>query len=154
VQKARTVRICSLNRRNPGLEGSTMSRHLIAPVLVALLAAIANQPSRTLAHGIQPGHWVVTTADRAPVQASKDILFVLGKDTELRAERVNGDWIAVTVLQGGKKTRGWVQAKHLAVLAEKSRRSEPAQSALGSIPPEERFIAFSLGVARKKLESA
>ncbi len=124
----------------------------ICILIAALVGALANGSPDVFGDEIQPGDWVVTTAARTPVKAKRDVLFVLGKQTELRAENVNGDWIAVTVMQGKRRIRGWVQAKHLTRIARNCQDDDCPQNVLASLRPEEKYIAFSLVVAQKRHE--
>jgi tetratricopeptide (TPR) repeat protein len=48
------------------------------------------------------------------VKVEDKVLAVLSEGTTLVAKRVEGDWISVTIEEGGKKVNGWVYAKHVA----------------------------------------
>ncbi len=62
---------------------------------------------------IVPGRNIITTC-RTPIKVEDRVLLTLRKGTVLRAGRLEGDWISVTVRQGEKKIKGWAYAKHIA----------------------------------------
>jgi len=65
------------------------------------------------ASDIQPGDWLVTTSDNTPLMADRDTVLSLAKGTKLRADRTQGDMVAVTVTQDGKQITGWVHEQYL-----------------------------------------
>ena len=65
------------------------------------------------ASDIQPGDWLATTSENTPLMAERDALLFLANDTKLRADRIDGDLVAVTVMQGGKQITGWVHQQYL-----------------------------------------
>ncbi|MBM4095019.1 MAG: tetratricopeptide repeat protein, partial [Planctomycetes bacterium] len=62
---------------------------------------------------IQLGDKIVTAHAATPVKSGETTLSTLGQGVELTAEATRGDWVKVTVDGNGKKTTGWIHARHL-----------------------------------------
>ena len=98
----------------------------------------------------QPKTWVATVAEKTPVMVESEMLFVLAKDSDLFAGQAEGDWLAVTVVQGKKEIRGWVQKKDLTPIEHPSQLQRQLSGDLASVRAEKRYIAFSLKCRPKK----
>jgi tetratricopeptide (TPR) repeat protein len=102
------------------------------------------------AGAIEPGDWIVTISDNVPMRTETERVFVLAKDTEVVAGPTQDKWVDITVIQEGQKLRGWVKREDLGPLAYQSEMHRQTV-AMASVPPEKRYIAFSLGAARRRI---
>jgi len=141
------------NVQKTGGDPMIRRKALLAVLTIAACGLRPDSSGGALAAEIQAGDWVVTVDNNVPVMAESDTLFVLARNTELAAEQVNGDWIAVTVTKAGKEVRGWVERSRLARIGQASEVRRKFAKELASVPAEKRYIAFSLNAARKKIQS-
>lgn len=96
-------------------------------VAVSVICAIAwpwpLQSSAQQTQEIEAGDKVVTTQDSEPVKSENTVLLTLPKGTELTTQEIDGAWIKVTVERAGKKTTGWLYAKHVSRTAVSASRA-------------------------------
>ncbi len=106
----------------------SMVRLTIGVLVVIGFAGItrAASPAETQ---IEPGQIVKVTGENAAVKVGTETLTTLAAGTELAALKVKGDWVQVTVEQGGRKITGWVHKRHLAPVAEAPKaKAGPAET--------------------------
>jgi hypothetical protein len=74
---------------------------------------------------IRPGDTVKVTTGPAPVQDGEKTLTTLEAGAELKAIEVQENWVGVTVEKDGQKITGWIDKRHLKLVAP------PAKPAAG-----------------------
>jgi HEAT repeat protein len=89
---------------------------ILATALLALMTGVSG------AAEWKAGDRLVTIRD-APVQVGTRTVATVPEGTELVANAVQGDWVAVMLSQDGREITGWIEAKHLS--ARSSSREAP-----------------------------
>lgn len=69
---------------------------------------------------IKPGDKVLVTKGPAPMKVGVDTLATVEAGTELVAEKVQGNWVRVTITKDGMQITGWIQSTRLKTSSAKA----------------------------------
>ncbi|WP_145427184.1 redoxin domain-containing protein [Symmachiella dynata] len=101
-----------------GLRGSSLEHRIEELFLDADLA------------NLKPNDQVVVAKDKAPLKVINDVLAELPKGQQLKVVSTQGDWIWTYVDRDGKRTKGWINAKLIALANDSESPAQAKDEAL------------------------